>query len=204
MSEPAEVAQHAHQVLPGVWHWRVDNANIGGAVSSCQLYQHAGQAVLIDPVQLADKAWRELPAPSAIVLTAKCHQRSAWRYRARFGAQVWAPAGTRPTDEPADSLYGEGDRLPAGLRPLRTPGPEPVHFCLLAEADRVLFCSDLLSNSNGLQFVPLQYHEDPAETRRSVQVLLELDFSTLCLDHGPPIADDPRRAIRELLEQTAD
>jgi glyoxylase-like metal-dependent hydrolase (beta-lactamase superfamily II) len=202
MSEPTGIAPQAQLVAPGLWHWRAANDNIGGAVSSCQLYEHGGQAALVDPLRLADDAWAGLPSPTAVVLTAKCHQRSAWRFRDQFGAQVWGPRGTAPMDEQPDRLYEEGDPLPAGLRPLRTPGPEPVHFCLLSE-DGVLFCSDLLVNYERLEFVPLQYHDDPAQTRRSVQSLLQLEFSILCLDHGPPVTDDPKAAISDLLERTA-
>jgi glyoxylase-like metal-dependent hydrolase (beta-lactamase superfamily II) len=205
MTEPVEVAERAEQVVDGVWHWRIANRNIGGATSSCQRMEHGGQVVLIDPVQLADAAWVDLPAPQAIVLTAKVHQRSAWHYRKRFGAEVWAPAGTRPTDESPDHLYGEGDELPGGLRPLRTPGPEEVHFCLLSgHGPGVLFCSDLLSvRDRRLEFVPLEYHDDPDGTRRSVEGLLDQPFSVLCLDHGAPIADGPKDAIRDLLERPA-
>ena len=202
MSEPSDIAPVAELVAPGLWHWRAHNANIGGSISSCQLYERTGEAVLVDPVRLADEAWAGLPQPTAVVLTAKCHQRSAWRYRRQFGATVWGPAGTAPMDERPDNLYAEGDPLPAGLRPVRTPGPEPVHFCLVSE-DGVLFCSDLLSNDDRLEFVPLQYHDDPEETRRSVQALLELEFSILCLDHGPPVTDDPKAAIADLLQRTA-
>jgi glyoxylase-like metal-dependent hydrolase (beta-lactamase superfamily II) len=118
---------------------------------------------------------------------------------------VWAPAGTRPTDEQPDHLYGEGDELPAGLRPLRTPGPEQIHFCLMSgHGPGVLFCSDLLSMRDGqLEFVPLEYHDDPPETRRSVERLLDEPFSVLCLAHGEPITDAPKDAIRDLLQRTA-
>ena len=47
--------------------------------------------------------------------------------------------------------------------------------------------------------MPAEYHDDPAETRRSTERLLDLDFSILCLDHGVPLADDPKEAIRNLL-----
>jgi hypothetical protein len=69
----------------------------------------------------------------------------------------------------------------------------------------VLLCSDLLARSEDgeLEFVPLQYHDDPDATRRSAESLLELPFSVLCLDHGPPVVDDPKAAIRALLERTA-
>jgi hypothetical protein len=202
MSEPREIAQRAEPVIDGVWHWSIANSAIGGATSSSQALAAGGENVLIDPIRLVPEALDELPRPSAVLLTAKCHQRSAWRYRSELGVEVWAPAGAPATDEEPDRRYAEGDVLPGGLRALRTPGPEPVHFCLLREAaPRILFCSDLLmgDGQGGLAFVPAQFHDNPAETRRSVERLAELELDLLCLDHGPPVTDDPRGAIHALL-----
>jgi hypothetical protein len=205
MTEPIEIADTAEQVVPGIWHWQIANSGIGGAVSSCQLYASDEGGILVDPVHLADEAMAQLPRPAAILLTSKGHQRSAWRYRRQFGAPVWAPAGTPPPDERPDHLYGDGDRLPGGFRVLQTPGPALVHFCLLRTGDPgVLACSDLLTGDpvSGLRFVPLEFHDDPPATRQSVEQLLELPFSLLCLDHGRPFSDG-KAAIRELLAATA-
>ena len=206
MSEPSEIADHADRVTPDIWHWQVRNSGIGGAISSCNALITDNHSVLVDPVRLAPEALDELPTPEAILLTAKCHQRSAWRYRAQFGAEVWAPEGTRPMDGNPDHRYAEGDTLPGGLRAIRTPGPEPVHYCLLLEREPgVLFCSDLLTNDDdtGVDFVPLRFHDDPDATRRSVEGLLELPFEVLCLDHGAPVTQGAKQAIRDLLERTA-
>jgi hypothetical protein len=203
MSEAPEIAGDASRVVPGVWHWRFSNSVIGGSTSSSQAIAAEDGSVLIDPVRLAPEALAALPRPSATVITAKCHQRSSWRYRREFGAEVWEPAGAPATDEEPDHRYGDGDLLPGGLRAVRTPGPEPVHYCLLHEGEPgVLFCSDLLTSSagDGVHYVPLQYHDDPDETRRSVRRLLDLPFEVLCLDHGPPVTGDPKRAIETLLE----
>jgi glyoxylase-like metal-dependent hydrolase (beta-lactamase superfamily II) len=205
MSEPREIAARAEQVLEGLWHWSIANSAIGGATSSCQAMAVDGGCVLIDPLQLAENQLESLPRPSAIVLTARCHQRSAWRYRRRFGVEVWAPEGAPAMDEEPDRRYAEGDLVPGGLRAIRTPGPEPVHYCLLREdAPRILFCSDLLMRGDGgeVAFVPGRFHDDPAETRRSVERLAELDLDVLCLDHGRPVTDDPHRAIEALLTAT--
>jgi glyoxylase-like metal-dependent hydrolase (beta-lactamase superfamily II) len=143
---------------------------------------------------------------TAVCLTAQCHQRSAWRMRRELGARVYAPVGTRPMEEEPDERYGAGDVLPGGLRAVHTPGPEEVHFSFLREAEpSVLFCSDLLTNygGKGLDFVPLQYHDDPEQTRRTVEGLLELPYAVLCLAHGAPLTDDPKGAIRALLDRTA-
>jgi glyoxylase-like metal-dependent hydrolase (beta-lactamase superfamily II) len=200
MSEPPEVAAGAEQVAPGVWHWLVHNSNIGGAPSSSHLIEHGADRVLIDPVGLSQQGWHELPQPTAIVLTAKCHQRAAWRYRREFGAPVHAPAGAAPGDEQPDETYRDGDALPGGLRPLLTPGPEPVHYCLFDPADGgTLVCSDLLMDDGGLAFVPGRFHDDPDLTRQSVELLLELPFDLLLLDHGAPVRD-PRPKIRAVLD----
>lgn len=203
MTEPREIAESLEPVVPGVFHWRIHNSNIGGAISSSQALVAGGECVLIDPVRLGDEALATLPKPTAVLLTARCHQRASWRYRREFGAEVWLPEDAAPADEEPDRRYAEGDILPGGLLAVRTPGPEWPHYSLLLEADPgVFFVSDLVSHhGDELTFVPPQYHEDPAETRRSVERLLGLPFDVLCFAHGAPILDDPKAAVRRLLER---
>lgn len=206
MTEPREVAGSAEEVIPGLHHWRISNSHIGGGESSSHALVHGDECVFIDPVRLADEALAGLPAPTAIVLTARCHQRSAWRYRRQFGAEVWLPVDASAADEEPDHRYADGDELPGGLLAVRTPGPERPHYSLLDErGEGVVFCSDLVIHVGGgeLRFVPPEFHEDPAETRRSVEKLLDLPFSVLCFDHGGPLVDDPKAAVRRLLERTA-
>jgi hypothetical protein len=206
VAESNAIAERADEVVPGVWRWWVQNELIGGAESTSHAVRVDGGVVFVDPVRLAEDALAALGKVTAVCLTAQCHQRSAWRFRRELGARVWAPEGTRPMEEEPDERYGEGDVLPAGLRAVHTPGPEEVHYSFLREGDpAVLFCSDLLTHYEGrdLDFVPLRYHSDPEQTRRTVEGLLELDFAVLCLAHGAPLADDPKTAIRALLERTA-
>jgi hypothetical protein len=206
MTEPPAIADRAEEVVPSVWRWTVSNANIGGAESTGHAVRGEEGIVLIDPVRLVDDELERLGPIAAICLTAQCHQRSAWRYRREAGAPVHAPEGTRPMEEEPDARYRAGDALPGGLRAVHTPGPEEVHFSFLrASEPSVLFCSDLLTHYSGgeLQFVPLRYHDDPARTRRTVEGLLDLDFDVLCVDHGSPILNDPKAAIRGLLGRTS-
>jgi glyoxylase-like metal-dependent hydrolase (beta-lactamase superfamily II) len=205
MAEPNAVAEAAEEVVSGVWRWGVANERIGGAESTGHAVVGPDGVVLVDPVRLAARPLAALEPVVAILLTAQCHQRSSWRYRRELGSAVWAPAGTRPMEEEPDERYRAGELLPGGLRAVHTPGPEEVHFSFLLErAPRVLFCSDLLTNygARGLDFVPLQYHDDPPQTRRTVEGLLDLDFEILCLDHGSAIVADPKSEIRALLART--
>ena len=205
MTEPREIADRVEVVAEGVYHWRIHNSAIGGAISSSHAVQDGEGIALVDPVHLADDALATLPRPSAVVLTARCHQRSAWRYRSQFGIQVWLPEDAEAAEEEADRRYAEGDVLPGGLVAVRTPGPEWSHYSFLLEREPgVLFCSDLIGSRGGvLAFVPPQFHEDPAQTRRSVERLLNLPFAILCLDHGAPIVDDPKAALRTLLQESS-
>ncbi len=207
MSEPEAVARELEEVIPGVFSWRVSDNRIGGMTSASHAVRtESGGFVLIDPLPLVDSELARLEPVEAIVLTAATHQRSSWRYRARFGVPVSLPEGSRETDEEPDSHYGPGDRLPGGLEAVHAPGPEQPHYALLLERDGgVLFCPDQLMRvrDGSLVFVPAEYHEDGAETRRTVERLVELPFSTLCLDHGPPLLDDPKQKIRDMLAATA-
>jgi len=206
MSEPRETATEVEEVVEGLYHWRILNSGIGGNVSSSHALVIGDGCVLLDPVRLADDAMASLPRPTAIVLTAKCHQRSAWHYRAELGIEVWLPEDATAADEEPDCRYADGDVLPGGLVAVRTPGPEWPHYSLLLEGDPgVVFCSDLVMNpgDGALRLVPPEFHEDPAETRRSVHKLLGLPFGILCFDHGAPIVDDPKAALRRLLDAPA-
>jgi hypothetical protein len=201
VTEPAEVAQSAEQVVPGIWHWQIRNSGIGGAISSCHLFATDDGAVLVDPVQLEPERLAELPRPTAILLTSKGHQRSAWHYRRELGAPVWMPDGTVPPDEEPDHRYGDGDDLPGGFQALRAPGPGPVHYVLLRRGEPgALVTADLLGGDpgSGLNWGPLRHHDDPDQSRRTVAGWVDLPFTVLCLDHGGAFADG-KTALQALL-----
>jgi glyoxylase-like metal-dependent hydrolase (beta-lactamase superfamily II) len=200
MSEPRTIATSVEEVVPGLFHWHIEDERIGGYTSAAHALRVGDRTVLVDPLPLVEDELERLAPFEAIVLTAACHQRASWRYRRQLGVPVWLPAGSRGTDEPPDEHYAAGAQLAGGLEAVHTPGPELPHYSLLQRERGLLFCSDLVGGGpNGLELVPPQYHEDPAETRRSVEHLLELPFEILCLDHGTPIRDDPKRLLQAAL-----
>jgi len=202
VSEPKTVAESVHEVVPGVWWWSIHDERID-FVSTAHAVSGDEGTVLIDPLPLDDDALDELGEARAICLTAGTHQRSAWRYRRELGAEVWAPALSRLIDEEPDVRYTEGDALPGGLRAVFTPGAGTTqHTFLLDREGGIAFVPDLFVNvpGGGLEIVGEEEMPDPLEARRSVHKLLDLPFTLLCLDHGPPFTDDPKAAIRKLLE----
>ena len=202
MSEPSAVADHVEEVVPGVWQWGVPDDRIGGYLSSAHALAGADGTVLIDPLPLADESLRELGPVAAIVITAGGHQRSAWRYRRELGVPVYAPALSKEIDEEPDERYGDGDLLPGGLTARFTPGAGTTQHTLLTSGDPgVAFVPDLLVKIPGmdLMLTPAEYVHDPELQRKSVERLLGLPFTVLCLSHGEPVVGDPQTAIRAAL-----
>ncbi len=203
MPEELPSADAAAEVMPGVWRWSIDDPRIDFISVSHAVPADDG-AVLIDPVPLAPEALDALGPIAAICLSCGSHQRAIWRYRRELGAPIHAPALSQTLEEEPDARYGDGDVLPGGLQAVFTPGAGTTqHTFLLARDGGVAFVADLLLRAPGrdLRFVSDRYLHDPEQARRSTRTLLELAFSVLCLAHGEPIVDEPKRAIRELLER---
>ncbi len=139
MTEPREIAPAAEEVAPGLWHWRISNSNIGGHVSSSQALLTREGCVLVDPVRLDDAALGALPRPTATLLTARCHQRAAWRYRDELGAAVWLPEDASAADEQPDHTYAR--RPVAAGRAARVPHAGTRVAALLASCTRAIRAS---------------------------------------------------------------
>ena len=110
-------------------------------------------------------------------------------------------------EEEPDHRYGDGERLPGGLRTVFTPGAGTTQHTLLLDGDpAVAFVPDLLARPLGgkLVLIPEQYAHDIEEARRSVEKLLELPFSVLCIAHGEPLTEDAKAAVRAALAAAPD
>jgi glyoxylase-like metal-dependent hydrolase (beta-lactamase superfamily II) len=201
VAEPSTVASTALEVVPGVYHWMLEDDRIGGFPSSSHAVADGDGVVLIDPLPLADDALAGLGTVEAIVLSNGSHQRASWRLRRELGVAVYAPELVREVDEEPDVRYREGDPLPAGLQALYAPGPGTTqHFLIVRQ---VLITGDTVVNSptRGLAFVPERFDPDRNQTRHTTRRMLDLDFNVLCVGHGPPVTGDPKRQIEELLDR---
>jgi hypothetical protein len=202
VSEPRAVAQRAGEVVPGLWHWNIDDERIGGFIGASHAVATDEGTVLIDPHPLAEDALAGLGEIAGIVLTASVHQRAAWRLRRELGVPVWVPAATRQAEEEPDERYSEGDRLPGGLDAIFTPGAGTTQHTLLDRPRRAAFVSDLLVRPRGDRLVLLSesFAHDPAQLRETVETrLFPLDVDILCLGHGEPVTGDAKGALRAAL-----
>jgi len=202
MSEPKSRVKKIDTIVPGVLHWSLHDDRID-ANSHAYAVQGGGKTVLIDPLPLEESALPALGKVEAICITDACHQRSAWRYRKQFGVKVYAPEGVEGLEEKPDIWYREGDTLPGGLKAIHAPGMTATHHAFhLERGGGALFCADLLTHEKGkIAFLPDQYQADPKRTRETVRKFLDLEFATLCFDHGDPITKEPHAAIRKALKE---
>jgi len=110
----------------------------------------------------------------------------------RLGKRCWSGPPC-----PVGRVLRHGDEI-AGFRIVHAPGHTPGHVMYFRDSDRVALAGDVLANLNFLtmqeQLVepPRIFCSDPAENRRSIAKLAELEPSLVCFGHGPPLHDTAR------------
>ncbi len=93
-----------------------------------------------------------------------------------------------------DRVLEEGDEV-AGFRVIHAPGHAPGEVIYFRESDRVAICGDVIRNIsfvtalNKLDEPPPNLTPDPAENRRSIRKLAELNPSLILPGHGPAVTD---------------
>jgi hydroxyacylglutathione hydrolase len=91
-------------------------------------------------------------------------------------------------------VLGDGDEV-AGFRCVHTPGHSRGHLVYFRESDRVAICGDVIRNMSyatglpGIKEPPEIFTYDPAENRRSIRKLAELEPSLILPGHGPAVTD---------------
>jgi glyoxylase-like metal-dependent hydrolase (beta-lactamase superfamily II) len=205
MSEPKTVARSVTEIVPGLFHYKIDDERIKTQSHAYALVAN-GKAALIDPLPLDPAQIERLGDVEAIIIGAPSHQRSAWRYRRELKAKVYAPEGWNDLDEKPDATYREGTSLPGGLRPLHAPGPHLAHYAFhFDRKPRVLLCTDLWHmTAQGVEFLPDKYMSDAVRARETARRLLEVNFDILCFGHGDPILKDARKVLADLVRRDSE
>jgi hydroxyacylglutathione hydrolase len=95
---------------------------------------------------------------------------------------------------PVGRVLREGDEV-AGFRVVHAPGHAPGEVILFRDSDRVAICGDVIRSISYLTMrsrlaePPAELTPDPAENRRSIRKLAELEPSLILPGHGPPVSD---------------
>lgn len=88
----------------------------------------------------------------------------------------------------------DGDEV-AGFRVIHAPGHARGEVIYFRDSDRVAICGDVIRNMSyatglpGLKEPPDIFTYDPAENRRSIRTLAELNPSLILPGHGPAVTD---------------
>ena len=110
-------------------------------------------------------------------------------------AQLFGKLWTGPPHK-VDRILEEGDEV-AGFRVVHAPGHAPGEVIFFRDSDRVAICGDVIRNityvtlRTRLAEPPADLTPDPAENRRSIRKLAELNPSLILPGHGPAVTDIP-------------
>ena len=93
-----------------------------------------------------------------------------------------------------DRVLTDGEMI-GPLRVIHAPGHTPGHCMFFREEDQLLIAGDtalnmsLLTLRPGLHTPPDFFCVDPAQNRRSIRRIAELNPRTILFGHGPPLTD---------------
>ena len=93
-----------------------------------------------------------------------------------------------------DRVLNEGDEV-GGFRVIHAPGHAPGEVIYFRESDGVALCGDVIRNMSFLTGrtvllePPGMFTYDPAENRRSIHKLADLNPSVILPGHGPAVTD---------------
>jgi glyoxylase-like metal-dependent hydrolase (beta-lactamase superfamily II) len=93
-----------------------------------------------------------------------------------------------------DTILREGDTV-AGFRLIHAPGHAPGEVIFFRDSDRVAICGDVIRSISYLTMrfrldePPDHLTPDPAENRRSIRKLAELEPRMILPGHGPAVTD---------------
>ena len=203
------------ELLPGLYHWKVNNPNIKDTVDS--YYALLDPPVLIDPMEPAEglDEFRRFPPPAHVLLTNRLHDRHCQRYIDAFGTTVWCHrAGLHEFQDESLAVtpFDHGDDLPGGVKPIEVGVlcPEETAFHLpLAEG--VLAIGDALVRWKGtIGFVPdFLLGDDPPAIKagirdRFLEICTNYHFDHLLFAHGDPLVGEGKATLKRYLNSLRD
>jgi glyoxylase-like metal-dependent hydrolase (beta-lactamase superfamily II) len=194
-----------------LYHWSVYDPAVKCEIG-CAALKFASGWVVIDPVPLAEAAWKELLALAslrAILLTNGNHVRDTVSLRQQHQVPVVTAPDTRRdiTELRPDVTLLPGELL-YGITPIAIPGATPGETAFYSKTG-VMILGDAVINTSpeagagpaaGLEFLPDKYCADAEQNRASLRKLLAFDFHTLTMAHGAPVTTHAKEKLSALLD----
>jgi glyoxylase-like metal-dependent hydrolase (beta-lactamase superfamily II) len=161
----------------------------------------------IDPVEPSVEVLNELVrrGVSRILLTNRNHVRAANRVRERTGARSYIhsadAAYAKGQGAVIDGDLREGEKI-GPLEVIGVSGKSPGEVAFMWPDRKALIVGDaVIGNPPGkLSLLREKVMDDPAQLRRSIRQLLELDFDNLLLGDGVSIIGNAKQRLRELVD----
>jgi glyoxylase-like metal-dependent hydrolase (beta-lactamase superfamily II) len=194
-----------------LYHWSVYDPAVKCEIG-CAALKVASGWVVVDPVPLAETAWKELLALAplrAILLTNGNHVRDTLALRLQHHVPVVTAADTR---RDITELHPDVTLLPNellyGITPIAIPGATPGETAFYSQTG-VMVLGDAVINTSpesgagpaaGLEFLPDKYCANAEQNRASLRKLLDFDFHTLTFAHGAPVTARAKEKLSALLE----
>lgn len=194
-------AQIFEAITPTVFSWQAYDPAVKCDLSSCAILTAAG-LVLVDPIELAERAIAELivaHTPFAIVLTNGHHTRASGKFRERFGVKVFAAADADGLDITPDATLADGDFAPGGMRVVTLPGAGPGEIALVGNGTACVGDALIHLEPEGFRMLPAKYCSDARVLADSLRKLLSYEFDVLTFAHGTPLVGQARRRLELLL-----
>ncbi len=211
----------AEELAPGLWRWEAFHEEWQHDVACVALDTGTGAGapiVLIDPLappslREARRFWKALDAaardrPVAGVVTLHYHRRSAVavvsRYRARAGAQLWAPLGSvTRLGVVVDRPFSPGDALPADIEAFASGRDDELVLWL--PAHRAVVAGDVLLGGarKPLRVCPASWLPkgvSRSDVARSLAPLAKLPVGLVVPLHGPPVTSGAAAALATALD----
>ena len=195
------------EIAPGIFHWTSFHEGIRQQVHS---HYVPSAAVLIDPMEPDEGLdwFAERMPPERILLTNRHHYRHSGRFVDRFGCRVLCHKSGLHEFEggPAVEGFEFGDELAPGITAQEVDSICPEESALYIETGGgALSVADGVvewPGKGGLTFVPDGLlGDDPEGVKDGLRAAYrrladELEFETLLMAHGNPVAGGAREALR--------
>jgi glyoxylase-like metal-dependent hydrolase (beta-lactamase superfamily II) len=191
-----------------VFHWSVYAPSVKCEIG-CTALKLGNRLVVIDPVPLADAAWKELLAVaplSAILLTNGNHVRDTIALKQKHHVPVVTAIETRrDISELKPEVVLLPNELLYGIVAIPIPGATTGETAFYANTG-VMVLGDAVINTNlerGLELLPDKYCADAKQNRASLRKLLDYDFNTLTFAHGAPVTTRAKEKLSALLNASS-